>query len=38
MNRYALSWLLHGRRLTRGHYALNVRLGGQAVILQLNIV
>jgi subtilisin family serine protease len=37
-NRYGLSWLLHGRRLARGRYALNVRLGGQAVIISLKVV
>jgi hypothetical protein len=37
-NRYALTWLLHGRRLKRGRYALTVRLGGQAAIISLTVV
>ncbi len=37
-NRYALTSLLHGRHLQRGRYALTVRAGGRAVIMQLNVV
>jgi thermitase len=38
MNRYALTPLLHGRRLQRGRYALTVRAGGRVVIIDLNVV
>jgi subtilisin family serine protease len=37
-NRYALTSMLHVRRLRRGHYTITVRAGGRAVIVQLNVV
>ncbi len=37
-NRYALTSLLHRRRLQRGRYALTLRAGGRAVIIELNLV
>ena len=36
-NRYALSALLHGRRLARGAYTLTVRAGARAVTLRLTM-
>jgi hypothetical protein len=37
-NRFALTSLLHVRRLRRGHYTITLRAGGGAVIVQLNLV
>jgi hypothetical protein len=36
-NRYALSSLLHGRRLRRGRYALTVRAGSGAITVSVNV-
>jgi subtilase family protein len=36
-NRYTLAYLLHGRRLRRGSYALTVRAGSRAVTVRLKL-